>query len=334
MRRPLGAVRRRARAAFSREREWHDLQFGAARAGDRPAPARRARPSPASLPALFAAAAARARARPASTASSSTTRTPTRWRRSCRRSTRATTATAGRARTACGCRSRCSRPCVRASARRSRSAAASSPTRGSAIEGGKHGRRRRLLRRRVRARRHRLPVALARRQVRGRQAAEGRLGGLSVHRSVGLRVHADGDLGRARAVRPQRRGGGAIRAAVRAAGFATPVVVAGGISSFAQAEAAPRVGRRRHRRRRAPVARRSRLVPEDAPRPRRRGPPLHLLELLRRARPDAQAGHLPALGPRGARRAGDPEVARRPAAPRRARLVAGVEAGRCDACRC
>ena len=43
-------------------------------------------------------------------------------------------------------------------------------------------RRRRVVRRRARARRHRLPLDLEGRQVRGREAAEGRRGGLSVHR--------------------------------------------------------------------------------------------------------------------------------------------------------
>ncbi len=71
----------------------------------------------------------------------------------------------------------------------------------------------------------------------------------------------------------------------------------------------PASGRRRgHRRGGAPVARRSRLVPQDPPGARRGGPALHLLELLRGSRPDAQAGDLPALGPRGAGRAGAPEV--------------------------
>ena len=60
----------------------------------------------------------------------------------------------------------------------------------------------------------------------------------------------------------------------------------------------PRARRSRRRRRRAPVARRSRLVPEDRARPRRRGPPLHLHQLLRGARPEARRGHLQALGPR------------------------------------
>ena len=119
----------------------------------------------------------------------------------------------------------------------------------------------------------------------------------------------------------------AIRAAVRAAGFTTPVVARRRHLGLRAGRGAPRRRRGRHRRRRAPDARRSRLVPEDPPRPRRRGPALHLHELLRGARPDAQAGDLPALGPRGSRRAGDSQVARRPAAPRRARLVARNDGG-------
>src|SRR6185503_14181278 len=67
---------------------------------------------PRALPGLFAGAAARA---------------PTPWRRSSRRSTSATTATAARARTASGCRSRSTARCASASARASSSAAATSP---------------------------------------------------------------------------------------------------------------------------------------------------------------------------------------------------------------
>ena len=68
------------------------------------------------------------------------------------------------------------------------------------------------------------------RQVRGRQAAQGRLGGLSVHRPQRLRVHADDLQRRARAVRAQRRARrGRCARAVRAAGLTTPVVAAGGI---------------------------------------------------------------------------------------------------------
>ena len=86
-----------------------------------------------------------------------------------------------------------------------------------------------------------------------------------------------------------------MRTAVRAAGFDTPTVVAGGIYGFDQAEAILAARRSRHRRRRAPVARRSRLVPEDAPRPRRRGPPLRVHQLLRGARSAPQAGHVQAV---------------------------------------
>jgi 2,4-dienoyl-CoA reductase-like NADH-dependent reductase (Old Yellow Enzyme family) len=65
----------------------------------------------------------------------------------------------------------------------------------------------------------------------------------------------------------------------------------------------PRARRRRHLRRGTAVARRSRLVSQSPARARRRRPPLHLHELLRRPRPETQAGHVQALGPRGSRRA-------------------------------
>ena len=105
-----------------------------------------------------------------------------------------------------------------------------------------------------------------------------------------------------RSVRPQRRSAHpAFVTRIRDAGLETPVVVAGGISTFDQAEGDPRVRRSGHRRRGAAVAGGSRLVPEDAPRTRRRGPPLLLHQLLRRARPDAQTGHVQAVGPRSAR---------------------------------
>ena len=104
-----------------------------------------------------------------------------------------------------------------------------------------------------------------------------------------------------------------IRAAVRAAGLATPTVVAGGISTFDQAEGILAARRGRPHRRRAPVARRPGLVPQAAPRAGRRDPALHLLELLRGARPEAQAGDLPALGPRGDGRAGPRARGGRPA---------------------
>ena len=98
-------------------------------------------------------------ARPASTASSCTTRTPTRWRRSCRRTTRATTATAARASSACGCRSRCS---PRSAHGVGADFAVGCRLLGDeCIDGGSTVERRGVLRRRVRARGHRFPVALA-----------------------------------------------------------------------------------------------------------------------------------------------------------------------------
>ena len=143
-----------------------------------------------------------ARRRPASTASSCTTRTPTRWRRSSRAPTRARTATAARARTACACRSRSSRACA---ARAQRLCRRLPLPRRRMHRRRQRACRRDLLRRRLRPGRHGLPVDLARRQVRRRQAARRRRGRLSVHRPQRLRVHAAVHLRRARAVRPQRR---------------------------------------------------------------------------------------------------------------------------------
>ena len=232
------------------------------------------------------------------------TRTPTRWRRSSRRGTRGRTATAVRARTASGCRSRSSTP---SAPRRLGPLRRRLPLPERRLHRGRqHGGRCGVVRGGVRAGRHGLPVAVARRQVRGREAAEGRLGRVSLHRPERLGMHADRARGRRRTVRPQRRAGGSASAqAIRAAGLTTPVVVAGGIHTFEQAEAILASGAGGHHRRGAPVAGGSRLVPEDADRPRRRDPRLLLHQLLRGARPDAQAGHLQALGPRGARRAGD-----------------------------
>ena len=103
----------------------------------------------------------------------------------------------------------------------------------------------------------------------------------------------------------------AIRRAVRAAGLDTPVVAAGGITTFALAEAALARGDADF----VASARQSLADPdwflEDAPRPRRRDPPLPAHELLRGARPAPQARDLPALGsPQG-----------RAAAPGRARMA-------------
>ena len=90
----------------------------------------------------------------------------------------------------------------------------------------------------------------------------------------------------------------AIRAGLRAAGHQTPVVTSGGISTFDQAEAILARGRSRRGRRGAPVPRRSRLVPEDPAGLRAPSPPLRVHELLRGARPAAQAGDVQAVGPR------------------------------------
>ena len=59
----------------------------------------------------------------------------------------------------------------------------------------------------VRAGRDGLPFALPGWKVRGREAAEDRLGPLSLYRPERLRVHADGAFGRTWALRPERRRG-------------------------------------------------------------------------------------------------------------------------------
>ena len=226
----------------------------------------------------------RAPKRPASTASSSTTPTPTPWRRSCRRSTAARMATAARARAASGCRSRCFAPCAAAS--RDRFVVGCRYLADECIAGGSTRRRCRLLRRRVRARRHGLPVAVAWREVRGRQAAEGRLVVVSVHGHERVGVHADGAGGCARPVRPQRR--------CRRRAFAPPSArpawprpssSSGGIHDFHQAEAILAAPGRGHRRFGAAVARRPRLVPQDRLGRGERSAALRVHQLLRGARP-------------------------------------------------
>ena len=91
--------------------------------------------------------------------------------------------------------------------------------------------------------------------------------------------------------RPRRS---AARCALPAA--TAPVVLTGGIHNFEMAEDLSRARRLRHRRRGAAIAGRSRLVQKNSPRPRRRGARVRIHQLLRGARPEAQAGHLPALG--------------------------------------
>ena len=96
----------------------------------------------------------------------------------------------------------------------------------------------------------------------------------------------------------------AIRGAVRAAGHATPVVTSGGIGTFEQAEAILAAGEADF-----VAAARQTLADPDWFRKIRLGrgdrrAPLRVHQLLRGARPAAQAGHLQALGSRGPRRAG------------------------------
>ena len=91
----------------------------------------------------------------------------------------------------------------------------------------------------------------------------------------------------------------AIRQAVREVGCETPIVTAGGINSFELADGILTPRRSRHHRRRPAKPRRSRLVLEDAARPRRYDPSLQVHQLLRSPRHQAQTGYLPALGSSG-----------------------------------
>jgi hypothetical protein len=144
----------------------------------------------------------------------------------------------------------------------------------------------------------RLPVDQQGRQVRRREAAERRRGRLSLHRSVRPRVHADGAQRRARAVRPQRAARRGDPRAVRAAGHTRR-------SSPPAASATSRRPRRScsdgtptsspPRARASPIRTGGRSC---AARPRRRGAALQVHQLLRRPRPEAQGGHLPAVGSR------------------------------------
>ena len=99
------------------------------------------------------------------------------------------------------------------------------------------------MRRRARARRHGLHLAVPRRQVRRREAAQGRRGGVPVHRPERLRVHAlvriPTNADRSAAIcNPQRL----CAPPCASEGLATPIVVSGGIHSFEQAETALREG--------------------------------------------------------------------------------------------
>ena len=144
--------------------------------------------------------------------------------------------------------------------------------------------------------RHGLRLGQQGRQVRGRSSAEGRRRGLSLHRGERARVHADRTDRCARPVRPEpaalprhprsrpRRGAGGARRRMR------------GDRDLPRSGGRARPRRLRHRRRCATVPRRPRLVAQGLPGPGRARASVPLHELLRGARPEAQGGHLPALG--------------------------------------
>ena len=118
----------------------------------------------------------------------------------------------------------------------------------------------------------------------------------TLYRPERLRVHAAIYLRRARAVRTERRADCCHSRAVREAGSQVPVVCAGGIHNFEMAEdylargVCDIVG----------AARQSLADPDwfrkIRARLRRRRTAVRVHQLLRGARPEAQAGHLPALG--------------------------------------
>ena len=214
-------------------RELEELAFGyRERVTDMELPHIRGLPS--MIPGVFAARGRPRRTGWVSTASSCTTRTLTRWRRFSRRSTRVTMDMAARARTRPPAARDVSRRARRGRRRIRRRLPVSSPTNASLVATRS---RMPVLRRRVRTGRHGLPVALTRREIRGCQSSSSWLGCLSVHRSKRLGMHADAAGRRPGTVRAKRRAVGADPAAVRAAGFETPVIVSGGIHHFDQAEA-------------------------------------------------------------------------------------------------
>ena len=285
---------RRARPAAS----WRASRYGDARAGHRHSSCRTSASCRAVLPGLFAAAAERAERAGfdgvelhyahAYTMASFLSALNDRDRRLRR----------ARGSTACGSRSR-SIAAVRDARRPGLRGRLPLPRR-RVHRGRQQRRRRRLVRRRAGARRHGLPLALARRQVRGRQAAQGGLG-----RAIPTPARAATNACRRcvsdarRPVRPQRAsrrarsGRRCARAGLDHAGGR-----AGGIATFEQAEehAAARA-------RPTSSARRGRALADPdwfrklAARPGRRGAALRVHQLLRGARPGAQAGDLPALGP-------------------------------------
>jgi hypothetical protein len=295
-------------------REFRDYAFGHRERGERPAPAARART------------AARA-ARPVRRRRGARARRRLRRRRAALRPRLhdgvvpvATNVRddgyGGSPQRACGCRSRCSPRCARASGRLRVGArflgdeviAGGSPL-DDAIAHGVAFARAGL----------RLPVDQQGRQVRRRQAAERRRGRVSVHRPVRPRVHADGAQRRARAVRPQR----AARRRDPRRGARRRPHHAGGHRRRASAtsrrwrrscSAAKRTSSRR-RGRASPI----RTGGRRCAGPRRRSAALQVHQLLRRARPEAQAGDLPAVGSRLHRR-------RAAAQPRRQATVVGAVA--------
>ena len=214
--------------------------------------------------------------------------------------------------------------CARASARLRASAAASSATR--SIEGGNRVEDAVVLRRRA----SRAPASTSSRSRKGgkfEDAKQPKVGeavypytGPSGHECMPtVRVDERGP------VRPQRPARGARSAPrVRAAGSRRRSSTRGGISTFEQAEAilargeADIVG----------AARQSLADPDwflkIRARPRRRDPPLRVHELLRGARPAAQAGDLQALGSRA--RPGRPgcDARERRAAPAHASVLAAT----------
>ena len=163
-----------------------------------------------------------------------------------------------------------------------------------------HGGGRGVLRRGVRAGGHGLPVAVARRQVRGRASSRRSAGRLSLHRAP-----AAGSACRRCSPTRQGRSGATSR---RRPAF-------GGAVRDGRLRHADRRGRRHpylRSRRRAilasgaadiiAAARQSLADPDWFLKmrtgARRRGPAVLLHQLLRGARPDAQAGHVQAVGPR------------------------------------
>ena len=134
-------------------------------------------------------------------------------------------------------------------------------------------------------------------RVRGRQAAEGRRGRLSLHRRVAAtsacrRCYPTRAARSAATCRWPRRSAGR---STRPAG-STPVVTSGGITTFEQAESILARGEADCVAAARQTPRRSRLVQEDPPRPRWARASLRVHELLRGPRPASQAGHVQALG--------------------------------------